>query len=120
GLAGGTLVHLEALGLGGFLVPVAEAVAAEASKVHQVEVLHVGALAQMLDQPAEGGGFELGTGTVIHGLDPQSIAIGTIYCGPVPAQLAGQRSATVSWTSQSMTALSASALEAPPAIALAY
>ena len=43
----------------GVAVPVRQAVAAEAGEVHQVDVLDVAAFAQVLDQPAEGGGFEL-------------------------------------------------------------
>jgi hypothetical protein len=33
------------------LVPISEAVTAEACKLHQVDVLHVAALPQMLDEP---------------------------------------------------------------------
>src|SRR6185437_15798796 len=44
---------------GGLLVPVREAVAAEAGKVHEVDVLHVGAVAEVLHQPPESRGFEL-------------------------------------------------------------
>src|SRR5689334_21773777 len=36
-------------------VPARQAVAAEAGQIHQVDVLYVGALLQMRDQPAEGG-----------------------------------------------------------------
>lgn len=39
-----------------------EAVAAEPGEVHQIDVLHVGAFAQVLDQPAEGGRLQLGAG----------------------------------------------------------
>src|SRR5580704_12245968 len=41
----------------GLPVPAREAVAAEAREIHEVEVLHICALAQMLHQLAEGGGF---------------------------------------------------------------
>src|SRR5829696_3682669 len=44
------------------LEPVREAVAAEAREVHEVDVLHVGAGIEVLDEPAEGRGFELGPG----------------------------------------------------------
>src|SRR5262249_23409812 len=49
--------------------PVRQAIAAEAGKIHQVDVLHVGALAQMLDEAPERGGLELGAGLVVkrHG-----------------------------------------------------
>ena len=46
--------------LGRIAIPVGQAVAAEAGKVHQVDVLHVAAFAQMRDQTAEGGGLEFG------------------------------------------------------------
>src|SRR5207302_2999587 len=52
--------------LGGGAVPFREAVAAEAGEVHQIDVLHIGALAQMLDQRAERRRFELGAGLVFH------------------------------------------------------
>src|SRR5579863_3340547 len=47
-------------------IPFREAVAAEPGEVHEVDVLHVGALAQMLHEAAEGRGFELGAGLVVH------------------------------------------------------
>src|SRR5262245_9636987 len=47
-------------------VPARQAVAAETGQIHQVDILHVGALLQMLDQPAKGGGFEFGAGLVVH------------------------------------------------------
>ena len=46
--------------LGGGAIPLGEAVPAEAGEVHQVDVLHVGALAQMRHQRPERGGLELG------------------------------------------------------------
>src|SRR5580700_4274210 len=56
----------DTLFLGRGAIPFRQAVAAEAGEVHQIDVLHIGALAQMLDQGAEGRGFELGAGLVIH------------------------------------------------------
>src|SRR6185437_10987435 len=55
-----------ALLLGGLAIPAREAVAAEARQIHQIDVLHVRALAQMFDQAAEGGGFELGAGRIVE------------------------------------------------------
>src|SRR5262249_15179214 len=46
-LAGVGIGHRDALLLGGGAVPFRQAVAAEAGQVHQIDVLHVGALAQM-------------------------------------------------------------------------
>src|SRR4051794_27416308 len=66
-LAALVLAQRETLGVGGFLHPVAEAIAAEARKVHQIDVLHVGARTQMLDQTAEHRGFELGLGLGVNG-----------------------------------------------------
>src|SRR5215208_1188990 len=48
--------------VGRVLEPVRQAVPAEAGEVHEVNVLHVRAGAQMLDEVAEGGRFELGAG----------------------------------------------------------
>src|ERR1041385_1889627 len=51
-------------------IPARQAVAAEAGQVHQVDVLHVGALLKMGDQTAEAGGLEFGLGLVVHGISP--------------------------------------------------
>ena len=48
-----------AAGLGCFFHPIRKAVATEAGHIHKIDVLHIGPGAQMLDQPAESGGFEL-------------------------------------------------------------
>src|SRR5579864_1597450 len=56
----------DALLLGRLAVPTRKAVAAEAGEVHQVDVLHIGALAQMCDERAERRGFEFGAGLVVH------------------------------------------------------
>src|SRR6185295_2109944 len=42
------------------------AIAAEAGEVHQVDVLHVGAGAQVLHQPAEGCGLQLGNQRLVE------------------------------------------------------
>src|SRR5262245_9276890 len=60
------LAHGQALGVGRLLHPVGQPVSAEAGETHQVVVLHVGAPAQVLDQPSEHGGFELGAGLVVE------------------------------------------------------
>ena len=39
------------------MIPVRQAVAAEAGKLHQLDVLHVIALAQMFDESAKGRGL---------------------------------------------------------------
>lgn len=56
--------------VGGGLVPLGQAVAAETGEVHQVDVLHVLAGLQMMDQGAEGGGFEF-----------QALLFGEVGCG---------------------------------------
>lgn len=43
---------------GGFLIPAAEAVPAEAGEVHHVDILHIRAPLQVVAQGAESGGFE--------------------------------------------------------------
>src|SRR4029453_12197243 len=65
-LAGLGIAQRDALFLGGGAVPFRQAVAAETGEVHQIDVLHVGAFAQMLDQAPERGGFQLGAGLVVH------------------------------------------------------
>src|SRR5690606_33438586 len=57
--AGIVLAERNAFGLGSLAVPVRQAVAAEAREVHQVDVLHVGAIAQMFHEPAESSGLEI-------------------------------------------------------------
>src|SRR6476659_10117890 len=56
----------DALLLGCGAVPFRQAVAAEAGEVHQIDVLHIGALAQMRDERAERRRFKLGAGLVVH------------------------------------------------------
>src|SRR6266404_6995368 len=60
------ITECDALLLGGGAVPFRQAIAAEAGEIHQIDVLHVGALAQMRDQRAEGRGLEFGAGLVVH------------------------------------------------------
>ena len=60
------IAERDTLLLGGGAVPFRQAIAAEAGEVHQVDVLHIGALAQMRQQRAERRGFELGAGLVVH------------------------------------------------------
>src|SRR5713101_2760433 len=55
---------------GGGTVPFRQAVAAEAGKVHQIDILHVLALAQMLDEAAEGRGLQLDAGLIVHRSSP--------------------------------------------------
>src|SRR3972149_6061327 len=82
------LGHGQALGGGRLLHPVRQAVAAEAGEIHQVDVLHVGALAQVRDEAPVDGGFEFDAGLVVHGRLP--VAAPTILA----QRPAGQRPAT--------------------------
>src|SRR5262249_6513214 len=68
------LAERDAALVGLFLHPVGQAVAAEAGEIHQIDVLHVSARAQVLDEAAKNRGFELGAGLVVegHGVSPQS------------------------------------------------
>src|SRR6185437_12707508 len=63
------LRHRHAALVGGILHPVGEAVAAESGEIHEVDVLYVGARAQMLDQSTENGGFEFRPALVLGGHD---------------------------------------------------
>ncbi len=58
-------VDLQPLRGGRVLIPVRQAVAAEAGEIHQVDVLHVGARAQMVDEAPEHGGLEFGPGGIV-------------------------------------------------------
>src|SRR5580698_5516770 len=64
-LAALVLGHRQALGVGRVLHPVGQAVAAETGQIHQVDVLHVGAAAEVLDQAAIDGGLEFRAGFFI-------------------------------------------------------
>src|SRR6266436_5615078 len=70
--------------LGFGAIPFREAVPAEAGEVHQIDVLDIGPLAQMLDETAKGCRFELGAGLVVH-RDLQFIA--EPYVAPRRARL---------------------------------
>lgn len=50
---------------GGFVQPVAEAIAAKAANPHQIDILHIGARLQQRHQPAKGGGLDTVAGRVI-------------------------------------------------------
>jgi hypothetical protein len=52
--------------IGSLLHPVREAIPAETGQIHQVDILNVGPLAHVLDQPPERRGFEFKTGLVVH------------------------------------------------------
>ena len=66
GLAALVPAHDRTLGVGGFLEPVRQAVAAEPRQIHQVDVLDVGAGAQMFDKAPEDGGLEFRSGFVVN------------------------------------------------------
>src|SRR6266508_1801219 len=51
--------HRQPARLGLLLVPVGQAIAAEAGEVHEIDVLDIASLAQMPDEPAESRRFEL-------------------------------------------------------------
>jgi hypothetical protein len=69
GLAAFVLAYLGAPRVGLLLEPVGQAVAAEARKIHEIDVLDIGAGAQMFDQAPENGGFEFRSGFVVKGHD---------------------------------------------------
>src|SRR5260221_7655591 len=69
-LAGFRIAERDALLLGRRAVPLGQAVAAKAGQVHEIEVLHVGALAQMRDQVPKRRSLELRTRLVVHATPP--------------------------------------------------
>src|SRR6476646_3362367 len=79
------IAERDALLLGRGAIPFRQAVAAEAGEVHQIDVLHIGALAQMRDEGAERRRFELGAGLVVH--LPTSSCV--LYVAPPDAILNG-------------------------------
>src|SRR5436190_2103657 len=86
-LAGALLGELQAPGVGRLLVPVGEAVAAEAGQIHHVDVLRVAAPAQMLHQLAEGCRLELGHELIVDlGHGPFSIRSRALARCTVPAR----------------------------------
>ena len=60
------LGHRHTAGVSGLLHPVRQAIAAEAGEIHQVDVLHVGARAQMLEKAPERCGLELRGGLFVE------------------------------------------------------
>src|ERR1700733_394622 len=69
-LARGRVAERHALLLGGRPIPFGQAIPAETGQIHQVEILDVGALAQMRDQAPEGSGLKLDSRLVIHPTAP--------------------------------------------------
>ena len=67
--------------LGSGSIPFRQAIAAEAGQIHQVDVLHVGTLAQVLHEPPEGSGLEFGTGLLVHLASPLVAGAGI---APIP------------------------------------
>src|SRR5882762_2302633 len=65
GLAALVLGHRSAFGVRLVLEPVRQAIAAEAREVHQVDVLDIGAAAQMFDEAPEHRGFKFRSGFVV-------------------------------------------------------
>src|SRR5690606_5154475 len=92
---GRLVVHVDAALLGGGPIPFRETVAAEARQIHQVDVLHLGMGAEMLDQGAEGRSLQLGACPVVHADSP--IAANSFECWSgedrLPTQLRRRRAA---------------------------
>src|SRR5258706_8680859 len=64
------LAHVNAFGVGFVLEPIGQAVAAETREIHQIDVLDVGAGAQVLDEAPEHRGFKFRSGFVVNRHDP--------------------------------------------------
>jgi hypothetical protein len=60
------LAEGEAFFRGGILQPVGQAIAAEACKVHQIDVLHITSLLQMADQTAQDCRLQFRLGFIVH------------------------------------------------------
>src|SRR5258708_8794803 len=69
-LAALVLAHHRAPGVGFLLEPVGQAIATESGEIHQVDILHVGAQAQMFDEAAKYGRFQFRSGFIVsrHGI----------------------------------------------------
>src|SRR5262249_21880391 len=66
GVGAFVLGDADALRVGRFFHPVREAIAAEAGKIHHVDILHVGARTKVLDQAAVNSSLKLGPGLFVH------------------------------------------------------
>src|SRR3569833_1257627 len=77
------LAQGDALGVGGVLEPVGQAVAAEACKLHQVDVLDVRPRLQMIDQAPDSGSLEFRSGFVVdcHGWIPRLAKLAATWMG---------------------------------------
>src|ERR1700687_375061 len=73
-LAALVLAHHSALGVGFLLEPVGQAIATKAREIHQVDILHDGARAQMFDEAAEYSRFQFRSGIAVgsHGITSMS------------------------------------------------
>src|SRR5262245_39928014 len=88
-----------ALRLRRLAIPAAQAVATEPGKVHQVDVLHIGALAQMVHESAKCGRLQFGASLLVelrcsHGGPPSACVwkhgasgTGSPYSAPWPGQM---------------------------------
>src|SRR5215469_3155010 len=65
-------------------IPFREAVAAKAGEVHQIDVLNVGPLAEMLHEAAERRGLEFDAGLVVH---RNLLVVAQLYLASRPARL---------------------------------
>src|SRR5260221_569393 len=84
-LAGFRIAQRDALLLGRRAVPFGQTVAAKAGQVHQIEVLHVGALAQMRDQAPKRRSLEFSTRFVVHSDPSDSTSTQPLMCARAPA-----------------------------------
>ena len=64
-LAGFVLGHCEAACLRRLAVPVGQAIPAESREIHEVDVLHIAAVPEVLDEAPEGSGLEFGAGRLV-------------------------------------------------------
>src|ERR1700722_7666017 len=69
------IAQAETFRLSRLTIPTAQAIPAEPRQIHQIDVLHVGPFAQMLDQAAERGSLKFGLGGGVrcgfgHGVPP--------------------------------------------------
>jgi hypothetical protein len=60
-------IDVDALLARGFVVPLGQAIAAEARENHELDVLHIPPLVEMSDQAAQDSGVESVSGGGIHG-----------------------------------------------------
>jgi hypothetical protein len=66
-LAGLRPWKINTLFTGGIFEPVCQTIAAESGQIHEIDILHIAALAQMANEPSEHCGFKFNLRFIVNG-----------------------------------------------------